>query len=52
MDIAKSGGLLEPPAQFLPLLDVTVVGVTVAVTSLLHFAHSGCNPIRAETTLK
>ena len=52
LDTAKSRGLLEPPAQFLSLLDVTVVRVTVAVTSLGHFPHSGCNSSRAENTLK
>ena len=52
MDTAKSGGLLQPPGQFLPALDVSVVRVTVAVTPLVHFPQAACNPIRAENTLK
>ena len=52
MYTTESGGVLESPAQFLPLLDVTAVCVTVAVASLVHFTQSGCNSIRAENTLK
>ena len=52
MYTTESGGVLESPAQFLPLLDVTAVCVTVAVASLVNFPQPGCNSIRAENTLK